>query len=155
MSFPVSRKDELEHSFRKLEQAVARLQRPPQEAWRYIGGTSQPVFTGTWVNLGFGTTPAAFRMDRSRVSLAGIVTGDNLGNPFWTMPVEYRPSATTWSVGFLSDIVGNIYMNSIRIDTNGVVTPSTNPQSLPGGMSYWIFSMLDGLSSYQINPPTP
>ena len=65
------------------------------ENWREIGGTNNPAFENSWVNVGGVHNAAAFYKDPyDRVWLKGSIKTGTTPSVAFTLPVKYRPLST-------------------------------------------------------------
>ena len=122
------------------------------EAWRYVGATDQPAFQNSWGNLGIGQERAAFRKDRRRVHLGGVMFGGALDVTVFTLPAGYRPATATKCIGFVASLSGLFYFALISISPAGVVKFPPTAFPLPPGQSSWIVGGLEGMSSFSLDP---
>lgn len=98
-----------------------------------VGGTGEPAFTNSWVNLGVGNNVASFWKDPfGIVHLRGIISTGSLTTSAFTLPVGSRP-AKQENFGTVS----NGAFGYLVVFANGQVAPQA-------GSSTW-FS-LDGLT---------
>lgn len=104
------------------------------DAWHAVGGSGEPAFGSGWSNSAAditgddpGTRPvAAFRKIPGAVVLRGIVAG-TYGVPIFTLPVEYRPSAT--HIFMATGQVASTYR--IHVEPDGQVLFSDGPTTTP------------------------
>lgn len=124
------------------------------EAWRYVGDGGQPAFQNSWHNLGLGQERAAFRKDRRRVHLGGVMFGGAPDVAVFTLPAGYRPATATKCIGFVASLSGLFYFALISISTAGVVKFPLSAVPLPPGQSSWIAGGLEGMSTFSLDPIT-
>lgn len=73
---------------------LSQLQLPQVETVRYVGGSGQPAFQGTWVNYAAGYEEVGYWKDPwGVVHLAGTAKNGVINTPIFTLPGGYRPRA--------------------------------------------------------------
>ncbi len=99
---------------------------PAVEAWREIGATGQPVFSGTWSNYDTTFNTAAFFKDlHGVVHLKGMVKGGS--GTIYTLSAGYRPAMTELLSTHASGGIGRIDITTagavvLQAGTNSYVT---------------------------------
>lgn len=82
--------------------AVGSAELAANEAWRVIGSTGQPAFSGGWSNSPLGVVPFSARFTKDvvgTVHLAGQITGGTISctagvGTVFVLPAGYRPRLT-------------------------------------------------------------
>jgi hypothetical protein len=73
----------------------------PPEAPHLVGTTGQPAFVSPWANNGGDFGPISFYKDREGVvHLAGLASGNNVGDLVFVLPPGYRPAKSLLFVAF-------------------------------------------------------
>ena len=101
------------------------------EEWLEIGGSGgEPAFENSWANVGGSNETAAFYKDPfQRVHLKGAIDTGTAGTTAFTLPENYRPSAT---IRIASNTGGSNY---IEITSAGLVQPQA-PTAYLDGVSF-------------------
>ncbi|CAB4218930.1 hypothetical protein UFOVP1596_53 [uncultured Caudovirales phage] len=59
--------------------------------WRTVGSTGEPAFQNSWTNIGGGAENLQFKKIINKVILRGLLSGGNINDVIFTLPLGYRP----------------------------------------------------------------
>ena len=107
--------------------------------WLEIGDPGSVPFSANWTNFASGFESVAFRKDEEgMVHLKGFAKSSVAANPnvIFTLPVGYRPKATTY---FTCPSSGAVAPANVQVTSNGGVGVMTNNPAANGGLA------LDGI----------
>jgi hypothetical protein len=89
------------------------------DVWHVVGAGGEPAFQNSWVNFGSGFQGARFRRENGVVRIEGLVKSGTSNTAVFTLPAEYRPSATQHHVARGND-AGDFFAQ-VQVSTGGDV----------------------------------
>lgn len=93
------------------------------EEWHEVGGTGEPAFQNSWVNVGGAQETAAFYKDATgRVHLKGQVKSGTVGafTPVFTLPAGYWPAKQLGFAVPSNNLFGQVDISAVGNVTVGV-----------------------------------
>lgn len=107
-----------------------------EDIWHYVGGTNEPVFQNSWVNLGGGWQPLRFRKFGDMVYVEGHIQSGVNAAIIFTLPVGYRPpNIMRRVVTQHGTVIGEGYCDT---KPNGDVNINTDSGTIGNSaLSYW------------------
>lgn len=99
------------------------------DTWHSVGGTGEPAFANSWVNLGGGYQTAQFRRDADgQVYLRGWIKSGTVDTTAFTLPAGYRPAATEGFAALSLDVTIGV-VGRVDVTAAGAVVPTSPSRS--------------------------